>query len=255
MKISIIGSGNVATHMAMAMKLAGNDIIQVYSHTLEHAQVLAGRLGCDATESVEGLSADADVYVFSIKDDHIRGVAERLAQRQGFADKVFIHTAGSIPMDVFRGLTAHYGVLYPMQTLSKSRSIDFRKVPCFTEASDPQTMDIINELADGITDRKQEASSETRRRMHLAAVFASNMTNHCYRMAERIVSKEGIDFSLFLPLIEETAKKVTEMKPKEAQTGPMVRNDIGVMNSQLELLEDERMRSIYRLMAESIYND
>ena len=168
---------------------------------------------------------------------------------------MMIHTAGSVPMSIFQGKARHYGVLYPMQTFSKNREVDFRPIPCFIEASDAQTLDTIQQLAEGISERVVEASSERRRKLHLAAVLACNLTNHCYRLAERVLEEEQTDFQLFLPLIMETARKVTQLSPREAQTGPMVRYDTQVMERQMQLLSDERTRQIYRLMAESIHED
>ena len=88
-----------------------------------------------------------------------------------------------------------------------------------------------------------------------AAVLACNLTNHCYRLAERVLEAEQIDFRLFLPLISETARKVRTLSPKDAQTGPMVRYDQNVMQMQMAMLPDDRTREIYRLMAESIHDD
>jgi Domain of unknown function (DUF2520). len=142
-----------------------------------------------------------------------------------------------------------------MQTFSKNRKVNFRPIPCFLEASDSQTLELLRHLAASISDHVEMADSEKRKKLHLAAVFACNLTNHCYRLAERVLEAEQIDFRLYLPLIHETANKVTTLSPKEAQTGPMVRYDTGVMNRQLELISDERTRQIYRLMAESIHED
>ena len=158
-------------------------------------------------------------------------------------------------MDVFKPYVRRYGVLYPMQTFSKHRQVDFHPIPCFIEGSDEQTQQLIHALAERISDKVVEADSAKRRKLHLAAVLACNLTNHCYRLAERVLQEAQIDWQLFLPLIDETAKKVSEMSPKDAQTGPMVRYDVNVMNRQIELLPDERTRQIYRLMAESIHED
>ena len=148
-----------------------------------------------------------------------------------------------------------HGVLYPTLTSANSRPVDFRTIPCFIEASDEPTLALVRSIASGISDRVVEADSEKRRKLHLAAVLACNLANHCYRLAERVLEAENIDFGLYLPLILETARKVTEMSPREAQTGPMVRYDLGVMAAQVSLLPDERTRQIYRLMAESIHED
>lgn len=253
MRIVIIGSGNLATQLSLALKETGQEIVQVYSPTETHARELAVKIGCDYTALTDEIIDDADVYILSIKDDAISGMSTVLGDR--CLEAVFIHTAGSVAMDVFKGHARHYGVLYPMQTFSKNRKIDFRSVPCFLEASDTEAMSRIRTLAESISDKVVLADSEKRKKIHLAAVFACNLTNHCYRLAERVLEAEQIDFRLFLPLIEETAHKVADMSPKDAQTGPMVRYDVGVMNRQLALIDDERTRQIYRLMAESIHED
>lgn len=254
MRIVILGSGNVATHMAHDLCEAGFEVAQIFSRTLSHACALAQSIGCAATDDVARIVPDADAYLFSVKDDALPHLAQALAPRVG-DDAVFIHTAGSVPMSVFEGLVRHCGVLYPMQTFSKRRAVVFRQVPCFVEYNDAEAASVIDTLSHRLSDSVTVTTSDKRRMMHLAAVFACNMTNHCYRLAERIVEGEGLDFRCFLPLIEETARKVTEMSPHDAQTGPMVRGDQTVMRSQLALLQDERMRTIYQAMADSIHAD
>ena len=253
MRIVFIGSGNLATHLSLALQAVGEDIAQVFSRTEEHAKELAEKLDCNYTASIDEIEKNADIYIFSVKDDAISGIAAAVCKNT--SDAVFIHTAGSVPMDIFKDYAQHYGVLYPMQTFSKARHVDFRPIPCFIEGADEQTRDLIRHLAESISDQVVLADSEKRRKLHLAAVLACNLTNHCYRLAERVLQEEQIDFRLYLPLIDETAKKVSEMSPRDAQTGPMVRYDVNVMNRQLELLPDERTRQIYRLMAESIHED
>ena len=250
MKIVIIGSGNLATQLSLALQEAGKDIVQVYSRSEEHARTLAEKIGCDFTTDVEDINRQADIYIVSIKDDAISEMAATLA-----GVSMILHTAGSIPMDVFSGHAQHYGVLYPMQTFSKNRQVDFREIPCFIEASDEATLTAVRSLAESISSHVVDCDSERRKKMHLAAVLACNLANHCYRLAERVVEAEHIDFRLFQPLIMETARKVATMSPRDAQTGPMVRYDQRVMDMQIQMLPDERTRDIYRLMADSIHED
>ena len=253
MKIVIIGSGNLATQLSLALKDAGKEIVQIFSRTEEHASELANKLGCPHTINPDEIDKNADIYIFSVKDDALSHLAASICNKRPNA--LFLHTAGSVPMDIFKGHAQHYGVLYPMQTFSKNRRVDFHKIPCFIEASNEESLTTIRSLAESISDHVVDCDSEKRKKMHLAAVFACNLTNHCYRLAERVLEAEQIDFNLFLPLIDETAKKVTEMSPKDAQTGPMVRYDVEVMNRQLALIPDDLTRQIYRLMAESIHLD
>ena len=252
-RIVIIGSGNLATRLSLALKAAAWNIVQVYSRTECHAMELANRIGCEYTARLEDVTKEADIYIMSVKDDVVERMAESLCADR--PQTVFIHTAGSVPMKVFCDKAGHYGVLYPMQSFSKTRDVDFRRIPCFVEASDDTALRDIEAIAGSITDTVRSLDSEKRKRLHLAAVFASNLTNHCYRLAERILADNDLDFSLLLPLIQETADKVSEMSPHDAQTGPMVRYDTKVMDMQLSLISDERTRQIYRLMAESIHSD
>ena len=253
MNIVIIGSGNLATQLSLAMKDAGQNILQVYSRHKEHACELAEKIGCRYTADIDEIDKNADVYIISVKDDAISGIADKICHK--IANAVVVHTAGSISMDVLKGKAQHYGVLYPMQTFSKSRKVDFKPIPCFLEASDEETLSKIRQLAESISDNVVLADSAKRKKIHLAAVLACNFTNHCYRLAEKVLQEEQIDFNLFLPLIDETANKVSVLSPKQAQTGPMMRWDTGVMQMQIDLLGDERTKQIYRLMAESIHED
>jgi predicted short-subunit dehydrogenase-like oxidoreductase (DUF2520 family) len=253
MKIAVIGSGNLATQVATALYEQQHHIVQVYSPTLAHAQELAARLNCDATADYRSVTTDADAYIIAVKDDAIKEVAQAICPKNPSA--VFMHTAGSVSIDVFKGHAQHYGVLYPMQSFSKARRPLFREIPFFIEASDAESLNVIRALAESVSENVIEADSDRRKKMHLAAVFCSNMANHCYRLAERTLQAEGIDFNLFLPLIEETANKVRLMSPKDAQTGPMRRGDTQVMQMQEALIPDERTRQIYRLFADSIRSD
>lgn len=157
-------------------------------------------------------------------------------------------------VDIFKGHAKHYGVLYPMQTFSKQRIVDFKVIPCFIEASDVSAKSILQQLCDSISDRVYELSSDNRKYLHLAAVFACNFVNHCYEISSGILNKNDIPFDVMLPLIDETAKKVHEMKPKDAQTGPAVRYDENVISRQMQLLNGTPLnKEIYQLMSKSIH--
>ena len=180
MDIVIIGSGNLATQLGLAMKDAGQNILQVFSKTEEHARELAEKIGCRYTADIDRIDENADVYIISVKDDAISGIAERVCNKAKNA--ALVHTAGSISMDVLKGKAKHYGVLYPMQTFSKNRKVDFRPIPCFLEASDDETLNTIRKIAESISDNVVLADSAKRKKIHLAAVLACNFTNHCYRL-------------------------------------------------------------------------
>lgn len=263
MKIAMIGAGNLATNLAPALAEAGHDIVQVYSRTMESAQRLADIVGgaagdadgssVTAVDKLSDVTRDAELYVLALKDSALGDVVAELCQ--GREGAVFAHTAGSMPMDVFCGKAGRYGVIYPMQTFSKARRVDFAVIPIFVEASDEATLVTLENVARSVSDDVRRLDSEHRRYLHLAAVFACNFANHCYALAAEMVEQSGMTFDCMLPLIDETARKVHELSPCEAQTGPAVRYDRNVIGRQSRMLDGNPMaQRIYNIMSESIHN-
>lgn len=251
MKIVLIGAGNLATHLGKALHAAGHDMVQVFSRTMQSAETLASLLDAEPLTDMAQVRDDADVYIFSVKDSALEQLISQLC---GGEKKVFLHTAGSMPMSVFRGKALHYGVLYPMQTFSKQREVDFSIIPCFIEANDEFALKQIEGLAGQISHRVYQLSSEDRKYLHLSAVFACNFANHCYAASQKLLQQHGIPFDVMLPLIDETAAKVHGMTPKEAQTGPAVRYDENVIGKQIQLLENQPyFQKIYDCMSKSIH--
>lgn len=251
MKVVIVGSGNVATHLSLAMaSLEGIEICQVYSPTEAHAQILAERLNCDFVTNPTQIRKEADVYLFALKDQALETVIRAVPANNG----LWLHTSGSMPMQVFAGYTERYGVLYPLQTFSKSREISFQGIPLFIECHREEDKNCLEDLARRLSGKVCELSSEKRRSLHLAAVFACNFTNHIYALAEEILAKEGLSRDYLFPLIDETAAKVHELPAQEAQTGPAIRYDENIINKHLGMLvDDPDVQTLYRLLSQSIH--
>lgn len=252
MRVAFVGAGNLATSMAVALHEAGHAIVQVYSRTEESSSALASRVGATAISNFADLSDDADIYIISVSDSALEDVAEQAVK--GREDSLFVHTAGSIPMDVIP--VRRRGVVYPMQSFSKQRLVDFSSIPVFIEAANADDLLLLKQLALSISGSVSELSSADRLYLHLAAVFCSNFVNHCYALSEEILNKHGIPFSAMYPLLDEVAKKVHTVSPKDAQTGPASRHDWNVVNKHLMMLADNPgLQSIYQLMSKSIADD
>lgn len=255
MRITLIGAGNLATQLGKALSVAGHKIVQVYSRTSVSAEILANTIGGIATNNLSEINNEADIYIYALKDSVLRDVIKETSCNIGL-DKILLHTAGSMSIDCFatESKAMHYGVLYPMQTFSKSRDVNFNEIPCFIESNDVYTDGKIRELAESISDNVYELSSEKRKYLHLSAVWACNFTNHCYTIASEMVGKCGLPFDVLFPLIDETARKVHDLSPQKAQTGPAIRYDDNVIKAQMELLgTDEMLTNIYMKMSKSIY--
>ena len=250
MEIVFVGAGRVATHLAKALNAGGHHITAVYSRTMASAEVLASVVDAVPTNRIDALPQKADVFILSVKDSVLKDVIFEL--REGREQQVFLHTAGSIPMSVF-GEHQHRGVFYPMQTFSMEKKVDFSRVHIFIEGGDAEILNLARKLGETLSSHIHELSSEERRYLHLAAVFACNFANHCFSLSAEILEAHGLPFEVMLPLIKETADKVETVLPREAQTGPAVRRDENVMNAQKALLADApQMQQIYDLMSKSI---
>ena len=251
-KVVLIGAGNVATHLGDALLRAGYQILQVYSRTEVSASALSNRLGTSYTTSLEEVRCDADVYIVALKDDVLQELLPLIVKGREHA--LFVHTAGSIPMQIWEGIANRYGVLYPMQTFSKQRKVDWNEVSVFVEALQEQDLEMLKELANNLTPKVYEATSEQRKSLHIAAVFACNFSNHMYTLCDLLLSRQGLPFEVMLPLIDETTRKIHQLRPKDAQTGPAIRYDVNVMNKHLEMLEtDKSIQEIYRIISKSIH--
>ncbi len=253
MKVVFIGAGRLAANLSRALAAAGHDIVQVYSRTMESAGFVAEQSGSCTVTDLNEITVDADIYIMSVSDSAISELLPKVCR--GREDKVFVHTSGSIPMDVFKDRVHRYGVLYPMQTFSKDRFVEFGDIPFFIEASDAVTLDAIRGLAGTVSGRVTELPSEDRRYIHLAAVFACNFVNHCYALSADILASRGVPFDVMLSLVDETARKVHQIAPAAAQTGPAMRYDKNVINAQSAMLDGCPMvKEIYELMSKSIHH-
>lgn len=247
MKIFIIGSGNVATHLSGALLKAGHTIAGVCGRSFEHTDELAKRLKTKPFSSLAQIPTDADVYLISVSDDSIADVAAQMPDVEG----IVAHTAGSVPMDTLKRFENH-GVIYPMQSFSKNRKIDVSRVPFFVEGCTDDVANKLIMLAKTISADVRLMTSEERKYLHLSAVFASNFVNGMFAEAEEVLKRCSLPFSVLQPLIEETMAKALGMGPIAAQTGPARRGDAGVMQRQQNMLDDENQRNLYSFASKRI---
>jgi predicted short-subunit dehydrogenase-like oxidoreductase (DUF2520 family) len=249
MRITIIGSGNVATHLAAAFKNAGHRIVQVYSRDMQNAALLAYHVKAEPVDDLTQINPETDLFVIAVKDDAIGIVAEQLARYQ----KLMVHTSGATDLYALLAFSDNVGVLYPLQTFSKTKEVDFRTVPLCIEAADEDIAKELTQLAQTVSNNVYAINSVQRKTLHLAAVFANNFPNYLYTIAQQILERHQLDFDLIRPLILETAQKVQTDLPRAMQTGPAVRNDETTMNNHLQLLKNNPdLQQLYTLLSQGI---
>jgi predicted short-subunit dehydrogenase-like oxidoreductase (DUF2520 family) len=252
-KVSIIGAGNVATHLAKSFFDNGFDIGQVFSRNLDNATILANQINAKAINTLSLLNSKADFYLICVKDDAVEQVLKNIL----FKDKVIAHTSGSVSMDIFFANNyLNYGIFYPLQTFSKDKEVNLKEIPFCIEGSNKSTENQLFEMALNLSDSVHFVNSEQRKVLHLAAVFACNFTNYMYTIANDITTKNDIDFDILKPLIKETAQKIMDNSPLAMQTGPAKRNDEEIIKNHLQMLSNNKAyQAIYKLITEQIINN
>ncbi len=243
MQTVIIGSGNVAYHMAKAFTLKGIPPVQIFGRNGEDLKKISEEF--NIPYSTEHL-ADAGLYLICVSDNSVENVSRIITKK----DCLVAHTSGSLPKEILAG-EYRKSSFYPLQTFSKSKELEYGKIPFFIEAENDEDKKVLFELASRISENVMESSHEKRKYIHLTAVFACNFVNHLFSRAKEISDSQEIPFGYFLPLIDETVQKIHEIEPKKAQTGPAVRNDLRVLDLHEKLLKDESLE-IYKTMNHSI---
>lgn len=247
--ISIIGSGNVATHLTLALHTAGHTIRQVLSREFDHAVLLASRVNAQPIDKIALLDSHSDVYLLAVNDDALYDLALDLQ----LPEAVVIHTSGSTPATVLKPVSRRFGVVWSPQTFVRDIAMDYAHLPLCIEGSTPQTENVIEELFASISDNIHHLDFAQRRWAHLAAVMVNNFGNAVNAIAQELTTQHGIDFSILRPLAEMTVKKMDYGNLWAQQTGPARRHDQKTIDAQRRLLADDpKLMQLYDLLTEII---
>ena len=253
MKTTIIGAGNVGSHLAKALDSSDHTICEVYSQNKKNAVKLCKNLFlAEPTDSLDFSKSKAELFFICVPDDAIADVVENIILP---SQSLLVHTSGSVPLEVLTSIHFNCGVFYPLQTFSKDKPVDFKNIPICIESSNPEIDKKLEKVALSISDNVCYYNSEDRKWLHLAAVFACNFTNHMLTLSEKLCDQQEIAFGVLKPLIEETIEKAFAIGPSLSQTGPASRQDHEVIKKQIQMLDGlDQHTDIYKLVTESIIN-
>ncbi|HQC06672.1 MAG TPA: DUF2520 domain-containing protein [Kaistella chaponensis] len=244
MKIAILGSGNVAYHLAKMFKEKNIPISQIFGRNEKDLQEISEQF--EIPFSTTEL-ADAELYFIAVNDDAVAAISKNIKNQ----NSLVAHTSGSLPKEILEG-NYRKASFYPLQTFSKSKMLQYSEIPFFVEAENEEDSQILENLALKISEKVMKSDYEKRKYIHLTAVFACNFVNHLFARAKEISDSQQIPFHYFLPLIKETTSKIEKIEPKLAQTGPAIRNDEKILQLHEALITEEEHLKIYQVMNESI---
>ncbi|MCE2962733.1 MAG: Rossmann-like and DUF2520 domain-containing protein [Chitinophagales bacterium] len=247
-KVVIIGAGNVAYHLIRSITSSGNKLVQICNRTLGNIQPFSQT---NITGNLNAIRQDADIYIICVKDIAIADIASKI----NLGNKLIVHTSGNRSMDLLKDCSTNYGVFYPIQSFTKNIPINFKKVPLILEASNDEAQEMLVDFSRTISNQVILMNELDRQKLNVAGVFVNNFTNYIYSLAHDYLSKEGIDFNIVQPLIQNTVDKLVLGNPQDMQTGPAVRNDLDTIQAHTKLLENyPQLKEIYQEVTQSIIN-
>jgi predicted short-subunit dehydrogenase-like oxidoreductase (DUF2520 family) len=250
--VSFIGSGNLAWHLAPALDNVGFVVKEIYSRNPQHAEQLTGRLyQAEVKATLDFSTSDSSLFIIATSDNAIKSIAQEIILPE---EAILVHTSGSQPLSELEfSATSNIGVFYPLQTFTKQKKVDFKNTPVFIESNNEETEDALILIAKAISNQVIKISSEERKALHVAAVFASNFTNHMLAISKGIMQQNGLDYEWLKPLITETIQKSLSLDPEHSQTGPAKRGDLEILDNHLEFLkEEEAVAEIYKIVSQHI---
>jgi predicted short-subunit dehydrogenase-like oxidoreductase (DUF2520 family) len=243
--VVLLGAGNVASHLYKAFKNSDAiDVIQWYNRSIK--SIASFKNEVDITDNLNALRK-ADIYLMAVSDDSISSLSEALP----FENRLIAHTSGSVSIHDLDKKN-NRAVFYPLQTFSKESELDFSEIPICIEVTEKENLQLLKTLAEATNSKWYKINTEQRQTLHVSAVYVNNFVNQLYRIAHEISDAKSINFDILKPLILETAKKVQDISPYMAQTGPAKRNDKKTIKRHLKLIEDEEHKTIYELLTASI---
>ena len=250
MRILILGTGNVATVFCRLLNQNEINVTHIAGRNLEDAGKLAEKIGVTFSDFQYIPKVAFDLAILALSDDFLLNDIHLIPE----LSCPVVHTAGSVPMNVLKSIHPEYGVLYPLQSLRKEMET-IPPIPFLIDANSESLYNIIHGLAAQLSAHVIRANDDTRKKLHLAAVWVSNFTNHMYTLAQDYCSKEQVAFELLQPLITETATRIAFKSPEKVQTGPAIRGDNRTMEKHLDMLKAyPELKSIYIKISESIIN-
>ncbi|MDO4223100.1 MAG: F420-dependent NADP oxidoreductase [Acinetobacter sp.] len=254
LRISMVGSGQVATHLALQLHHLGHDIVQIVGRNVDKAQQLATQVSATAIVDYALFCPQVDLIFIAVQDAAIEQVAQQL-QPYLHEHHILLHTSGSTDLQKIQQYHTNAVVFYPLQTFSVGREIAWHNVPLLLEFANKEQQQSVCHLAAQISQRCYEYSSQQRLSLHLAAVVACNFSNFCYDLAYQFMRQQQVDFQLLTPLILETAQKATLYPPHQVQTGPARRQDQSILAQHQQLLaqlQQQDLAQVYALMSDLI---
>lgn len=246
MKIGIAGTGNLAWHLCRIAEKSGYAVSQIWGRKPDMAKKLADGVQADHIEHASEFMSDLDIIFLVVKDDAIESVSAQCPK-----GPLLVHCSGTTSIEVIQ--SERRAVCWPIQSFITGKSMSYSQVPVFIEIESDRLEDKLSDLWKKSGMKVFTADSELRKRIHMAAVFAANFSNHMYALSAELLEEDQLSFDLMKPLIFESVERLRTTPPHQAQTGPALRGDKKTMNQHAQYLQGKpELAELYKLISDSI---
>ena len=259
--VSIIGSGRLGTALARALAANGYAIKSLVARTAKSARKAATVL--DAT--VQVLAAKnlrslrpADVFLITVPDDQIAGVAAELSHLQPEPKRkpTALHTSGALSADVLKPLRDKgwaTGSLHPLISISGGDSTV--RGAYWSIEGDRATLRLAKAMVEDLEGKSFSIRSDDKPLYHAAAVMSSGNVVALFDVALDMLAECGVERktarSILLPLIASTVRSLEDKDPAQALTGTFSRGDVETVKRHLAALKKKDLvdaLELYRLL-------
>lgn len=251
MRISIIGNGNLAQSIAQIFFKTSQELVEMYAPNFSALSVFCKTVNAQPLKELSKLNTNIDILIIAITDSAIRQVVTEIPK----GNFVLAHTSGSIAMDVFEEANVkNYGVFYPLYSFLKAQAEDFSEIPIMLESVNETSNKWLHRLANKLSNNISVVNSQDRKKYHMAGILVNNFTNHLWAICQEMLDNSGLAFENLKPILKETANNAMKSEQLyDLQTGPAKRNNQKIINSHIELLEDNKdLQELYQCMTRLI---
>ena len=251
--ISFIGSGNVATNLAIALNAKGFTIDTILSKTRKNATVLASKVNAKGTDQLNQLEQTSDLYIISLKDD----VIDTYLTGLNLHNSLLVHTSGSYETSKLAKFSTKTGSFYPLQTFNRDVAVDFSAVPIIIESENSETIESLLSVAKKLTKNTHVLNASQKKALHISAIGINNFTHFILAKSKQYCINKNLSFSLLRPLLKQTIETFSnEEIPLQKQTGPARRGDLTIIKDHIDALtSDKEFQALYKELSQYILSE
>jgi predicted short-subunit dehydrogenase-like oxidoreductase (DUF2520 family) len=256
--VAIVGAGNFAAALAVALQRAGYTIEVVIARargaSLRKAQRLAKQVGARAI--TDPLALRADLIWFCVPDAEIARAARALARKLEWRGRVALHSSGALTSDelaLLRSRGASLASVHPLMTFVRGSKPSLVGVP-FTLEGDAAAVRLARRVLQDVGGHCYSIRKKDKAAYHAWGTFASPLFTTLLATTEQVATLAGVNRKAakrrMIPILLQTLANYAAFDSAGAFSGPIVRGDVDTVKRHLRALHSmPAAREVYSALA------